>query len=273
MLSLIQGFAMPVKNKKGLKITGLALISFVLFFSFVSSIFYRVSPFSVNLEDRLSKPSLSSPFGRDELGRDLFARVSYGGRISMSVSLIVVVVSSIIGTLLGIFSGWIGGVLDEIIGRVVDFFLAFPGIIFVLAISLLLGQGILNLILALSIANSIEIVRIARAQTIKIKNMEFIKSSLLMGSSSFGIIIHHFLPHVLPVIISHSLMSIPNVILSEAGLSFIGAGITPPTPSWGNIIAEGRYHFFDAIHLTLIPAFFLFISVLGFNLIGESLEL
>lgn len=264
---------MPLKNKKRLKIAGLAFISFVFFFSFASPIFYKVSPFSISLENRLSKPSLSSPFGKDELGRDLFARISYGGRISILVSLIVVLMSSIVGTLLGTFSGWIGGAVDEVIGRVVDFFLAFPGIIFVLALSLILGQGVLNLILALSIANSVEILRIAKAQTIKIKNMEFIKSSLLMGSSSFDIIIHHFFPHVFPVIISHSLMSIPTVILSEAGLSFIGAGIIPPTPSWGNIIAEGRYHFFDAIHLTVIPASFLFISVLGFNLIGESLEL
>jgi len=264
---------MGIKNKKGLKIAGLSLISFVILFSFVLPFFYRVSPLSINLEERLSKPSFSSPFGKDELGRDLLARISYGGRISISVSLAVVLISSIIGTLLGTFSGWIGGVADEVIGRVVEFFLAFPGIIFVLALSLILGQGILNLILALSVANSVEILRIARAQTIKIKNMEFIKSSLLMGSSSFDIIIHHFFPHVFPVIISHSLMSIPNVILSEAGLSFIGAGIIPPIPSWGNIIAEGRYHFFDAIHLTVIPASFLFISVLGFNLIGESLEL
>ncbi len=263
---------MPVTNRKSLKKIGLTLIFFIFLFSFILPIFYKVSPFTTDLENRLSKPSRSALFGKDELGRDLLARVSYGGRVSLLISLTVFFLSLLIGTLLGILSGWIRGILDEITGRVVDFFLAFPGILFVLALSLLFGQGILNLILALTIANSIEILKVARAQTIKIKNFEFIKASLLMGSSSFKIIIHHFLPHVFPVILSHALLTIPYVILSEAGLSFIGAGITPPTPSWGNIIAEGRYHLFDAFHLTLVPSLFLFISVLGFNLIGESLE-
>ncbi len=264
---------MPIKNRESLKIAGLCLTSFIFFFSFILPIFYKVSPFSIELERRLSKPSFSSPFGRDELGRDLLARISYGGRVSISISLIVVFLSLLIGTLVGILAGWNGKFFDEIIGRLMDFLLAFPGIILVLALSLLLGQGVLNLILALTIANSIEILKIARAQTIKIKNIEFIKASLLMGSSSLKIIVHHFLPHVFPVILSHALLTIPYVILSEAGLSFIGAGITPPTPSWGNIIAEGRYHFFDAIHLTLIPGLFLFIAVLGFNMIGESYEI
>lgn len=260
-------------NKKGFRITGIVLLSLIFFLSFIFPLFYKVSPFSIDLEKRLSRPTLSSPFGRDELGRDLLARVSYGGRISLFIALFVIILSTLTGTLLGAISGFTGGVLDELTGRVVDFFLAFPGIILVLALSLILGQGILNLIIALTIANTVEIFRIARAQTIKIKNMEFIKASLLMGASSSQIILHHFLPHLLPVIISHSLLSIPSVVLSEAGLSFIGAGITPPTPSLGNMIAEGRYHFFDAIHLTLIPGTFLFITVLGFNLIGESIEL
>lgn len=263
---------MPTKNKKNMQTAGIALIIFVFSFSFLLPIFYKVSPFSTNLQERLSPPSLSAPFGKDELGRDLIARTSYGVRISLLISSIVVFLSSLIGTFTGLLSGWTGGIVDEIMGRVVDIFLAFPGILFVLALSLLLGRGVFNLILALTIANSIEILKIARAQTIKIKNMEFIKASLLMGSSSQKIVIHHFLPHVYPLVLSHSLLSFSYVILSEAGLSFIGAGINPPTPSLGNMIAEGRYHIFDASYLTLIPGFFLFLSVLAFNLIGESLE-
>lgn len=259
-------------NKKGLRTAGIVLLSLIFFFSFILPFFYKISPFSFNLEKRLSKPSFSAPFGRDELGRDLLARVSYGGRLSLFIALLVVFISTLIGTLLGTFSGFTGGIFDELTGRVVEFFLAFPGIILVLTLSLVLGHGILNLIIALTVANTIETLRIARAQTIKIKNMEFIKASLLMGASSFKTILHHFLPHILPVIISQSLLSIPSIILSEAGLSFIGAGISPPTPSWGNIIAEGRYHLFNAIHLTLIPGLFLFATVLGFNLIGESIE-
>lgn len=259
-------------NKKGLRIAGIALLSLIFFFSFILPLFYKVSPFSIDLEKRLSKPSFSAPFGRDELGRDLLARISYGGRVSIFIALLVVFISTLTGTFLGAFSGFVGGVWDELTGRVVDFFLAFPGIILVLTLSLVLGQGVLNLIIALTVANTIETLRIARAQTIKIKNMEFIKASLLMGASSSELIYHHILPHLLPVIISQSLLSIPSIILSEAGLSFIGAGISPPIPSWGNIIAEGKYHFFSAIHLTLIPGLFLFATVLGFNLIGESIE-
>lgn len=263
---------MYIKNKKILKIAGIALIIFVFSFSFILPIFYKVSPLSTDLQERLSPPSFSAPFGKDELGRDLVARTSYGGRVSLLISSTVVFLSSLIGTFTGLLSGWVGGVFDEIAGRVVDIFLAFPGILFVLALSLLLGHGIFNLILALTIANSIEILKIVRAQTIKVKNMEFIKASLLMGSSSWKIIIHHFLPHVYPLVLSHSLLSFSYVILSEAGLSFIGAGINPPTPSLGNMIAEGRYHIFDASHLTLIPGSFLFLSVLAFTLMGESLE-
>jgi peptide/nickel transport system permease protein len=262
---------MLVKNKK-LIFAGLFLIFFVFSFSFILPFFYKISPFSINLDKRLSKPCFKAPFGTDELGRDLLARISYGGRISLSLSFVVTFLSLFTGTLLGSLSGWIGGIFDEVVGRVVDFFLAFPGIILALGIALLLGGGFFNLILALTIANTIEVLRISRAQTLKIKNMEFIKASLLMGSSSYKIITHHFFPHILPITLPHSLLSIPSIILSEAGLSFIGAGITPPIPSLGNIIAEGRYHLFEAVHLTLIPGLFLFVSVLGFNLVGESLE-
>ncbi len=227
----------------------------------------------MNLEKRLAPPSLSEPFGRDELGRDLLARVSYGGRISLLISIIVIFVSSFLGSIIGILSGWIGGFFDEITGRVVDFFLIFPGIVLVLSLSLLFGSGIPNLILALIIANTVEIVRIARSQTIKVKNMDFIKASFVMGASSFNILRNHLLPHVLPVIITHSLMAFTFVILSEAGLSFIGIGVPPPLPSWGTMIAEGRYHIFDALHLSLIPGLFLFLSVLAFNLLGESIKI
>ncbi|MGQ9619245.1 MAG: ABC transporter permease [Candidatus Aminicenantia bacterium] len=224
------------------------------------------------MDKKLAKPSRSEPFGRDELGRDVLARLSYGGRISLTISVVVVFISTLIGLAIGMFSGWMGGFVDELIGRVVDFFLAFPGIILVMALSLLFGSGILNLIISLTIANSVEIIKVSRAQTIKIKNMDFIKASMLMGASSGKILFNHILPHVFPLILTYAILSFPFVILSESGLSFIGIGISPPLPSWGNMIAEGRYYLFDSTHLALFPSFFLFISIVGFNLIGESLE-
>jgi peptide/nickel transport system permease protein len=251
---------------------GTFLIGLIFLFTLLVPLFYRVSPYEIDLEYRLTPPCKNHPLGKDELGRDELARIVYGARISLFVGFVVVFISALFGLIMGLISGFAGGIIDEIIMRLVDILLAFPGILLAIALVAFFGPGLLNLIFALVVTGWVGYSRLARAQVLKLKEMDFVIAARAIGASYSRIIFKHLMPNVLPFILVQASLGIAGAILAESGLSFLGLGVQPPTPSWGAMINQGRNHLFEAPWLTIFPGIALLITILGFNLLGEGLR-
>ncbi len=225
---------------------------------------------SINLEERLLPPSISHPFGTDSLGRDLAKRTAIATFISVSIAIIVVLITSSMGTLLGMFSGYTGGFVDELVMRTVDLLLAFPGFLLALAIVALMGGGYWNLVFALSFTGWTSYARLARGEAIKLREEDFVKSTRVLGGSHLWILRHHLFPHILPLIRIQAVLSVAGVILAESSLSFLGLGLQPPTPSLGGMIDEGRAFLFEAPWISVFPGLFLFCLIMGLLLTVEK---
>ncbi|MFQ6081766.1 MAG: ABC transporter permease [Candidatus Aminicenantia bacterium] len=251
---------------------GFFLLILISLFAVLIPIFHKGSITEIDLEHRLSPPSKSYPLGRDELGRDELARIAYGARISLFVGFSVVFISAFVGLIMGLISGFVGGMMDEIIMRLVDILLSFPGILLAIAMVAFFGPSLPNLIFALVITGWVGYSRLARGQVLKLKEMDFILAARAIGASSWRIIFHHLMPNVLPLLVVQASLGIAAAILAESGLSFLGLGVQPPTPSWGAMIDQGRNHLFEASWLTIFPGVALLITILGFNLLGEGLR-
>jgi oligopeptide transport system permease protein len=222
--------------------------------------------------DALQFPSARHLMGTDSLGRDLFSRILYGGRVSLAVGLGVGLIGLAAGMTLGTLAGTFGGNLDYVIMRLVDVMYAFPGLLLVILIMVLLGPGLFNVFLALSVQAWIESCRLTRGQILSLREREFVLASQAMGASRSHIISHHLLPNTLTPLMVSVTLAIPVFIFGEAGLSFIGIGINPPTPSWGQMVGE-NYRAMQAYwHLALFPALMIAITTLAFTLVGEGLR-
>ncbi len=262
------------KNLKRDKIAFLSFI-FLLLYIFVAifaNFLAPYDPYKVELSKRLVAPSFSHPFGFDELGRDELSRVIYGTRISVSIGIIVVLITFIVGILIGGLSAYVGGILDELVMRITDVFLAMPGILLAIAIVSFLGTGIFNLIFALTVMGWISYARLIRGEVLKIKNSEFIYAAKFSGSGHFKIFFKHILRNTIDPAIVQGVLNLGGVIISEASLSFLGLGISPPTPSWGNMLSMARIHLFDAPHLIIFPSIVLAILIFSVHFFGEFLE-
>ncbi len=232
--------------------------------------FLPYSPSRVNMEERLKPPSLVHPMGTDFLGRDVAKRTAIGVFLSLALAVLVVGLTSFMGTLLGILSGLKGGLLDEVTMRSVDLFLSFPGFLLALTFVALLGGGFWNLVLALSFSGWTSYCRLSRAVAVKLREEEFVQSTMVLGASLPWLLRHHVLPHVLPVIRIQAVVSMAGVILAESSLSFLGLGFQPPTPSLGGMIDEGRGFLFQAPWLSVFPGIFLFLMIMGLLLMAEE---
>jgi peptide/nickel transport system permease protein len=253
-------------------IVGAFLLISIFLFTILVPLIHKTSPNEIDLENRLSPPSKEHPLGKDELGRDELSRIAYGARISLFVGFAVVFFSALFGLIMGLIAGFTGGIIDEIIMRIVDILLAFPGILLAIALIAFFGQSLTNLIFALVITGWVGYSRLARGQVLKLKEMDFITSARAIGASRFRIIFKHLMPNVLPFIIVQASLGVAGAILAESGLSFLGLGVQPPTPSWGAMIDQGRNHLFEAPWLTIFPGLALLVTILGFNLLGEGLR-
>jgi peptide/nickel transport system permease protein len=229
-------------------------------------------PTSQQLALRLQGPSLAHPFGLDELGRDVLARIVHGARVSMAVGLAVVTVSSLLGTLLGATAGYFGGRVDDLISRVIDVLLAFPGILLAIALVAALGPSLVNVVLALCVIGWVGYARLVRGVTLKIRELDFVQAARALGASSPRILLRHVVPGALPALAVQTTLGMAGAILAEASLSFLGLGVQPPTPSWGTMLDAGRSHLFDAPHLTIFPGLSIAALVLGFNFVGDGLR-
>jgi len=229
-------------------------------------------PAAQELPLRLAGPSRSHPFGLDELGRDILARVLAGARISFVVGLTVVSVSALAGTFLGAVAGYFGGVLDEIISRVIDTLLAFPGLLLAIALVAVLGPSLGNVLFALTIIGWVGYARLVRGQVLRARELEYVQAARALGAHTPRILLRHVVPTTVPSVVVQATLGMAAAIIGEAALSFLGLGVQPPTPSWGTMLNGGRAHLLDAPHLTIFPGIAIAVLVLGFNFLGDGLR-
>lgn len=225
-----------------------------------------------NISDKLLSPGPGHLFGTDMYGRDMFARILYGGRISLLVGLGVVVISLFFGALIGSVAAYYGNGLDNFLMRIMDIFLAIPGILMAIAVVAALGQGIGNILIAMSVSRVPQFARIIRSAILSIKGQEFIEAARACGTTDRRIIIKHILPNAIGPIVVQTSLSIASAILGIAGMSFVGLGITPPTPEWGSLLAGARSQMLYHPYLVTIPGLAIMLTALSFNLIGDGLR-
>ncbi|OPY28216.1 MAG: nickel transporter permease NikC [Methanocella sp. PtaU1.Bin125] len=250
----------------------LAVLLFLAFLAVFAGFIAPYNPEKADLAHRLQYPGADHPFGTDHMGRDILSRVIYGTRISLAIGLIVVAVSAVIGGTMGLVSGYFGGLVDEVIMRVVDAFLAFPGTLLALGIAGLFGTGFVNLLLALVVVEWSSFARLVRAEVLAVRERDFIKASTGLGAGNAYVMVRHVLPNVISPLIVIATTGIGSVILWAAGLSFLGLGIQPPTPEWGYMLNDGRLYIYTAPYIMLFPGLMIFITVLAFNYMGDGLR-
>ncbi|MGL4561888.1 MAG: ABC transporter permease [Brevinema sp.] len=260
------------KNK--LAVVGLfILIIFVILAVFADYIAnYDHVVIKQNLSNTFAKPGTTNLLGTDDLGRDIFARIVHGTRISLTIGFISVSLSIMIGGMLGAIAGYSGGRFDNIVMRIMDIFLAIPSILLSIAIVSALGTSFINLVFALSISTIPIYARIVRASVLSIRGQEFIEAAHAIGAKKLYIIIKHVIPNVFSPIIVQGTLGVASAILSIAGLSFIGLGVEPPTPEWGSMLAGGRTLIRRAPWITTYPGIAIMLSILALNLLGDGLR-
>src|SRR4249920_2768177 len=254
-----------------LKVGGL-IVGVALLAALVGPAITPFDPASQQLALRLAAPSWSHPFGLDELGRDILARVLAGARISFLVGLTVVIVSSSVGTLLGAIAGYCGGRVDDVISRVIDTLLAFPGLLLAIALVAVLGPSLVNVLFALTIIGWVGYARLVRGQVLRAREFEYVQAARALGASTARILWKHVIPTAIPAVVVQATLGMAGAIIGEASLSFLGLGVQPPTPSWGTMLNGGRAHILDAPHLTLFPGLAIALLVLGLNFLGDGLR-
>jgi peptide/nickel transport system permease protein len=229
------------------------------------------SPADQHLADRLARPSLQYPFGTDELGRDVFSRVLYGARLSIPAAFVVVIVTALLGTVLGAVSGFAGGLLDETLMRITDAVLAFPSLILAMAITTVLGPGLRNALLAIVLVLWPEYARLIRGRVLSIREMEYVIAARAIGAPERRVLWRHVLPNTASLALVKASLDVGNVIIIAAALSFVGLGAVPPSPEWGAMVAQGRLKFFEW-WVGTFPGLAIFTIVMGFNFLGDGLR-
>jgi peptide/nickel transport system permease protein len=230
-------------------------------------------PVAQNLPARLLAPTAAHWMGTDELGRDILSRIIFGTRVSMLVSVCVVFGAGIIGLAIGAVAGYFGGWLDRFVNIIlINAFLSFPGILLAIAFAAFLGPGLDKVILALVVTGWAGYARLARAQILQAKEMEYVLAARSLGASHARILVRHLLPNILQPILVQATIAMAGAILAESTLSFLGVGVLAPMPSWGAMLNDARGHLFDAPHLVIFPALAVMTAVLAFNLLGDALR-
>ena len=250
---------------------GVVLLALCLL-GLAAPLFAPADPLATRLEERLRPPDEAHPLGRDALGRDVLSRLLYGARVSFVVGVATLFVSLLIGVTLGAAAGWVGGWLDEALVRVIDVFLAFPGLLLAIALAAVLGPSLANVVLALSVLGWPSYARLARAEVAGLRRREFVHAAEALGARPGRIVLAHILPLAVPTLLVQATFGIAGAIVAEASLSFLGLGVAPPTPSWGGMIAEGRTFMLVAPHVILFPGLALAATVLALQLLGDGLR-
>lgn len=238
----------------------------------LSATLLPLQPDQIELGKILSTPEWQSWLGYDDLGRSITDRLIMGARTSLLVAFCVVLISFCIGTVIGMFAAWFGGWWDNITVLIIDIFIAFPGILLAIALAGLLGPGIMNAVIALSIVGWVGFARLARAQTLTVKHREHVTAAKALGTSIPVIAIRHIFPLILAPLIIEATFAIAGTVIAEASLSFLGLGVQPPDASWGSMIRDGTRYMLVAPHMVLAPGIAIFLVVLSINLLGDQLR-
>jgi peptide/nickel transport system permease protein len=252
--------------------TGIAIVAIGLLAAAIGPWLVPFDPAFQELALRLEAPTTLHPLGLDELGRDVLARILAGARISFFVGLIVVGISAGVGTAIGAIAGYFGGAVDDVISRVIDTLLAFPGLLLAIAIVAVLGPSLVNILLALTLIGWVGYARLVRGQALRAREFEYIQAARALGAGSGRILWRHIVPAAMPTVVVQATLGMAGAIVGEASLSFLGLGVQPPTPSWGTMLNGGRAHLLDAPHLTIFPGLAIALLVLGFNFLGDGLR-
>ncbi|MEM0015035.1 MAG: ABC transporter permease [Zestosphaera sp.] len=258
--------------KHGRGTAGLVLLSIIVFMALTAEFIAPTRYDEVDPSSRLQPPSLNHLFGTDHLGRDVFSRVVYGARIALWVGFLVVVIEAGIGVTLGLMAGYYGGPTDKLISAVADMMWAFPPIILALAIVAILGPGLTNVVVAVSVVSWAPYTRVVRAKTQSIVGREFITAARAIGETDLSIMFRYVLPNTLMSVIVLATLTIPSAILYTTALSFLGFGAQPPTPDWGAMLNEGKDYIFKAPWNSIFPGLFITLTALSFNLLGDALR-
>ena len=253
-------------------ITGSVIVILVISMSLLSFIWVPHNYNEIDYNIRLQPPDSNHLFGTDNLGRDIFSRIMAGGRNSIFLAIFTVAGAAAIGSLLGLFAGYIGGITGEIIMRLIDTINSFPGIVVALFIAAIFDNSQFSLFIALLILFIPSYTRIMRTGALKYKTSEFVQAEKVLGAGFFRITFIHILPNLTPSLLSASVIGLSNAILAESAMSYLGMGIQPPHPSWGRMLFEAQGWFFTAPWYALAPGFFIMLTVLAFHLLGEGLR-
>jgi peptide/nickel transport system permease protein len=251
---------------------GLALVLIYVTVALFAGVLAPYSPIEQHAKDRLQEPNPNYLLGTDEFGRDILSRLMHGATNSLRIALISVTLACLLGATLGMTSGYIGGVFDNAMMRVMDLFFAFPAILLALTIVAALGPGAFNTILAISVVYTPIFARVARGPVLSLKNMEFVQAAQAIGTRHPRILLRHVLPNALAPIIVQITLALSWAMLTEAGLSFLGLGTVPPAPSWGSMLSESRKMMEIAPWMAVFPGLAIMLGVLGFNMLGDGLR-
>ncbi len=259
------------------KNTKLAMIGSVVIAIFLLTVIFApliapYDPFVNNMAQRLQPPSWSHLFGTDQFGRDIFSRVIYGSRIEIWIIFLVSLISGGLGTLLGVVAGYFGGIVDEVIMRITDMFLAFPSLVLAMAFAAALGPSLTNTIIAISVVGWTIFARLARAEAIKVKNQPYIEAVRSVGAGNMRIMFFHVLPMCLSPIMVQLTLRMGTIILTAAGLGFLGLGVRPPLPEWGAMVSDGRSYLVGQWWISTFPGIAIAFVVLGFNFLGDGIR-
>ena len=255
-----------------LALAGFVIILAVLVLALLAPVIAPYDPDEINVKSILLAPSVTHWMGTDGLGRDVFSRMLYGGRVSLLVGLVAVGISTAIGIVLGALAGYYRGWVDTVIMRVGDIMLSIPSFFLILAVIAFLTPSIINIMIVIGLTSWMGVTRLVRAEFLSLSEREFVMASRTLGAKDFRLIFTHLLPNSLTPIIVSSVLGVASAVLLESGLSFLGLGVQPPQASWGNILTDGKEYIQFAWWLSLFPGLAILVTVLGYNLLGEGLR-
>jgi peptide/nickel transport system permease protein len=258
-------------RKNRLALFGAALLCVLVALAVVASVIAPYDPDTIT-ETEIQGPSLRHWFGTDDLGRDLYSRALYGARISLTVGFVAVIIAVLIGTLLGALSGYYRGWLDGTIMRFVDVMLAFPSIFLILAIQAMLTPNIYNVMIVIGLTSWMGVARLVRGEFLRIRELQYVEAARAIGCSDLRIIFRHILPNASGPIIVAATLGMAGAVLTESALSFLGMGVQPPMPSWGNMLMDAQAYMFDAPWMAVIPGVLILFTVLSLYFVGEGLR-
>lgn len=261
-----------VFRKNKMAMLGLILVSLLFFVAFFIPLISPHDPYRVALDEQFLPPSSTYWLGTDNFGRDLLTRILYGARISLLVGIVPSFISLMIGAIMGIISGYYGGRIDFIIMRLADTMIAFPSLLLAMVVMYTLGANLFNIFIALSLVGWAGVARVVRSQTLALKEKEFIEAARAVGTTRAKIMVRHIFPNIVPTLIVLFSLSIPEAIMWESSLSFLGVGVQPPEASWGLLVAKGKEYLFASPLVAIMPGVAILITVLAFNFIGDGLR-